>query len=60
MVVAYGKLASNQTSQVNFILPKAKSTQEGISEKTMRSSYSTAPIAILNCNRRKLKLGNKL
>ena len=50
----------DESSQVKFILPNAKSTQKGISEKTMRSSWSTAPIAILNCNRRKLKLGNKL
>ena len=49
-----------KSSQVKFIFPNVKSTQEGISEKTIRSSQSTAPIAILSCNRRKLKLGNKL
>ena len=37
--------------QVKFISPNVKSTQEGISEKTMRSSKSTAPIAIHKSNR---------
>ena len=46
-------------SQVKFILPSARSTQEGISEKTVRSSKSTAPIAMLKSNRRKLRFGNK-
>ena len=32
------EIANTVRSQVKFILPYAKSTQEGISEKTMRSS----------------------
>ena len=45
--------------RVKLIFPNAKSAQERIREKTMRSSKSAAPIAILNSNRRKLTLGKK-
>ena len=52
-------VSATSNIQVKFILPNAKSTQEGISEKPMRSSKSTALTAIFNINKRKLKLGNK-